>query len=414
MANPYHNYLALNETIDKTKHIIATFTLHVEGEPFDKTAGGVAAESSVGTWTDIGLEEKKIWDTLHAKVIALDESNGTVTIAYPLDLFEPGSIPQLLSSITGNVFGLKEIVGLRLEDLEFPERFVISFPGPALGIDGIRNLTGVKDSPLLGSIIKPKLGLTSVQHAEAAMIVWDNGLHLVKDDENLTNMSFDHFYTRVDEVTKRMKDKHYLNIGNAKVHAFNITASYEEMMKRANYVRDSGANCLMIDVLTAGFSATQGIRNRNYGLMIHGHRAMHAAFTRSRQFGISMLVIAKLARLSGVDSFHTGTVVGKMEGGKEEVVTINNFLRSEWYGLKTVLPTASGGLSPLLIPDLVKILGKDILMTFGGGVHGHPDGSVAGAKAIVQATNAALTGKTLEEASLTHPELKRALEKWKI
>lgn len=411
MANRYIHYLALNEEVDKTKHIIATFTLHVEGEPFDKTAGGVAAESSVGTWTDIGLEEKAIWDKLHAKVIDMDESTGRIVVAYPLDLFEAGSIPQLLSSITGNVFGLKEIVGLRLEDLDFPEVFVKSFPGPALGIDGIRALTGVKDSPLTGSIIKPKLGLTSIRHAEACMEVWGGGVNLVKDDENLANMTFDNFYTRVDEVTSRMKEKNYLEIGNAKVHAFNITASYEEMMKRANYVRDSGANCLMIDVLTAGFAATQGIRNRNYGLMIHGHRAMHAAFTRSRQYGISMLVIAKLARLAGIDSFHTGTVVGKMEGGKEEVVTINNFLRSEWYGLKTTLPTASGGLHPGHIPDLVSILGKDLLMNFGGGIHGHPDGTPAGARAIMQSLKATLAGVPLSEAK-DSPELQRALEKW--
>lgn len=411
MANQYKNYLAINEKADAAKHIIATFTLKVEGEPFDKTAGGVAAESSVGTWTDSGLDEKAIWDKLHAKVIAMDESTGRITVAYPLDLFEAGSIPQLLSSITGNVFGLKEIVGLRLEDLEFPEVFVKAFPGPALGIEGIRNLTGVKDGPLTGSIIKPKLGLTSVRHAEACMEVWDNGVNLVKDDENLANMTFDNFYTRVDEVTRRMKEKNYLEIGNAKVHAFNITASYEEMMKRANYVRDSGANCLMIDVLTAGFAATQGIRNRNYGLMIHGHRAMHAAFTRSRQYGISMLVIAKLARLAGIDSFHTGTVVGKMEGGREEVVTINNFLRSEWYGLKTTLPTASGGLHPGHIPDLVSILGKDLLMNFGGGIHGHPDGTPAGARAIVQSLKATLAGIPLAEAK-DSPELQRALEKW--
>jgi len=411
MANRYTQYLALHEQVDKTKHILATFTLKVEGEPFDKTAGGVAAESSVGTWTDIGLEEKEIWDKLHAKVIEMDESTGRIIVAYPLDLFEAGSIPQLLSSITGNVFGLKEIIGLRLEDLEFPEVFVKSFPGPALGIEGIRALTGVKDAPLTGSIIKPKLGLTSIRHAEACMEVWDNGVNLVKDDENLANMTFDNFYTRVDEVTRRMKEKNYLNIGSAKVHAFNITASYEEMMKRANYVRDSGANCLMIDVLTAGFAATQGIRNRNYGLMIHGHRAMHAAFTRSRQYGISMLVIAKLARLAGIDSFHTGTVVGKMEGGKEEVVTINNFLRSEWYGLKTMLPTASGGLHPGHIPDLVSILGKDLLMNFGGGIHGHPDGTPAGARAIVQSLNATLAGTPLSEAK-DSLELQRALEKW--
>lgn len=409
--NPYSHYLSLQTPVDPTTHIIATFTLSVHGQPYDQTAGGVAAESSVGTWTDIGLEQKTSWENLHAKVISIDEEKGVIKIAYPLDLFEPGNIPQFLSSIAGNIFGLKEVSSLRLTDIDFPEVFVRSFPGPALGIDGIRALTGVTKGPLLGSIIKPKLGLSSAAHAEAAMSVWDQGINLVKDDENLTSMTFNSLYDRVHEVTTRMKEKHYLDIGSAKIHAFNITAQYEEMMKRANAVKDSGANCLMMDVLTAGFSGVQGIRNRNYGLMIHGHRAMHAALTRSHDYGMSMLVIAKLARLAGVDSLHTGTVVGKMDGGKDEVVAINTFLRSPWYGLKTVLPTASGGLHPGHIPDLVAILGTDMLFNFGGGIHGHPDGTPAGAKAVVQALSATLAGKKLSEAT-DAPELQRALEKW--
>lgn len=412
MANPYNTYLSLKESVDPNKHIIATFTLRVTGEPYDKTAGGVAAESSVGTWTDVSTEQKTMWDKLHAKVTDLDEKNGTMTIAYPLDLFEYGNLPQFLSSIAGNIFGLKEVTALRITDIDFPEQYVRSYPGPALGIDGIRDLTGVYNQPLLGSIIKPKLGLSSEQHADAAMAVWDQGINLVKDDENLTSMPYNNFYTRVDEVTHRMKTKGYLRMGQAKIHAFNITASYEEMLKRANYVRDSGANCLMMDVLTAGFSGVQGIRNRNHGLMIHGHRAMHAALTRSHDYGMSMLVIAKLSRLAGVDSLHTGTVVGKMDGGQKEVVAINNFLRSEWYGLKTVLPTASGGLHPGHVPDLYRILGGDMLLNFGGGIHGHPDGSAAGAKAAAQALTATMAGTKLSDA-IDSLELQKALEKWK-
>lgn len=411
MANPYNTYLSLKETVDPASHIIATFTLGVTGEPYDKTAGGVAAESSIGTWTDVSTEQKSMWDKLHAKVTEIDEKNSTMTIAYPLDLFEFGNLPQFLSSIAGNIFGLKEVTTLRLTNIVFPEKYVTSFPGPALGINGVRELTGVYDQPLLGSIIKPKLGLSSAQHADAAISVWDQGINLVKDDENLTSMPYNNFYTRVDEVTHRMKKKGYLRLGQAKIHAFNITASYEEMLKRANYVRDSGANCLMMDVLTAGFSGVQGIRNRNHGLMIHGHRAMHAALTRSHDYGLSMLVIAKLSRLAGVDSLHTGTVVGKMDGGEQEVVAINNFLRSEWYGLKTVLPTASGGLHPGHIPDLYRILGKDMLLNFGGGIHGHPDGSAAGAKAAAQALTATLSGTKLSDA-MDSLELQKALKKW--
>lgn len=411
MANPYKLYLSLHESVDPQTHIVCTFSLGVSGEPFDKTAGGVASESSVGTWTDIGLEIPKIWQELHAKVTHIDEQHGIITIAYPLDLFEANNLPQLLSSIAGNVFGLKEISRLRLLDITFPEAYVRSYPGPALGISGIRDLTGVSTRPLLGSIIKPKLGLSSAQHADAAMAVWDNGINLVKDDENLTSMRFNNFYSRVDEVVSRMSKSRYLRHGSAKIHAFNVTAGYDDMLKRTTYVKEAGANCVMVDVLTAGFSGLSGIRNRNTGLILHGHRAMHAAFTRSQQYGISMLVIAKFARLCGVDSFHTGTVVGKMDGAEQEVVAINAFLRSEWYGLKQVLPTASGGLHPGHIPDLVRILGNDMLFNFGGGIHGHPDGTAAGAKAVVQSLDSVLRGEPIDKTDA--PELTRALGKWK-
>lgn len=413
MPNNYNLYLSIGSKINLTDHILATFKLASEGQPFERTAGGVAAESSVGTWTDVSLTNKISWENLHAKVIEMDEKSGMITVAYPLDLFEKGNIPQLLSSIAGNVFGLIEMESLRLIDIVFPEIYVKSFPGPFHGIDGIRKITGISNRPLLGSIIKPKLGLSSVDHGTAAMQVFNGGLDLVKDDENLTSQTFNNFYNRVDFVTEQMKAKNYLGIeGQEKIYAYNVSASYEEMDKRAQYVVEKGGNCHMVDILTAGFSALCGLRNKNYGKFIHAHRAMHAAFTRSKQYGITMLVLAKLTRLAGADSLHTGTVVGKMEGGKDEVVEINNFLRSDWYGLKTVLPTASGGLFPTLMPDLVNILGTNMLYNFGGGIHGHPDGSLSGAIAIKQAQEAAVSNIPLNEYAKTHKELSRALEKW--
>lgn len=414
MTNPYKSYLSIGESIDKENYIIVTFFLHSEGQPFDRTAGGVAAESSVGTWTDVSLQQNSIWEKLHGKVVEMDQASGFVKIVYPLELFEPGNIPQLLSSIAGNIFGLLEISALRILDIEFPEIYIKSFSGPFLGIEGIRKITGVSDRPLIGSIIKPKLGLSTEEHMNAALNVYEAGVDLVKDDENLTSQTFNNFYKRVEVGTEKMKEAQFLGKGAEKIYAYNITASYDEMMKRAEYVVERRGNCLMIDILTSGFAGVCGIRNKNFGKIIHAHRAMHAAFTRSKQYGISMLVIAKLARLAGVDSLHTGTIVGKMEGGKEEVLAINNFLRSAWYGLKTVLPTASGGLHPGHIPDLYRLLGKDILCNFGGGIHGHPDGSKAGAKAVVQAFDAATKNIPLEEYAKDHPQLMKALEKWSI
>lgn len=414
MANPYRSYLSINEPIDKTKYIIVSFHLESSGQPFDRTAGGVAAESSVGTWTDVSLQQNSIWEKLHGKVVETDQASGFVKIVYPLELFEPGNIPQLLSSIAGNIFGLLEISALRILDIEFPEIYIKSFSGPFLGIEGIRRITGVSDRPLVGSIIKPKLGLSTEEHVNAAMNVYEAGIDLVKDDENLTSQIFNNFYKRVEKGTQRMKKAQLLGRAAEKIYAYNITASYDEMFKRAEYVVEKRGNCLMMDILTCGFAAVTGIRNKNFGKIIHAHRAMHAAFTRSKQYGISMLVIAKLARLSGVDSLHTGTIVGKMEGGKEEVLTINNFLRSDWYGLKTVLPTASGGLHPGHIPDLYKLLGKDVLCNFGGGIHGHPDGSKAGARAVMQAFKATMQNIPLEEYAKDHQELAKALNKWGV
>lgn len=405
---PYLSYLHLQEKINQDKNLIAVYKLKPEKEEdFHETAGGIASESSVGTWTKVSTEIKSVWDRLHARVFEINEDFGLIKIAYSLELFEPGNIPQLLSSVAGNVFGLKEINSLKLLDLLLPEKYVKSFLGPAIGADGIRKITGVYDRPLTGSIIKPKLGLSSIQHFEAAMAVFKGGVDLVKDDENLTNQAFNLFQKRTELILKGLKETGLTN----KIYAFNITGSTKIMNERAKLVKDLGGNCMMIDILTCGFSALQEIRQKNYHLLIHAHRAMHAALTRG-DHGISMLVIAKLARLAGVDTLHTGTVVGKMEGGKEEVLEINEFLQSEWYGLKKVLPVASGGLHPGMVAKLISILGNEVILNFGGGIHGHPSGSQAGAKAVIQAVEAVQKGISLQDYAQDHQELKIALDLW--
>jgi len=412
MNSPYKSFLFLNQTFDPEKHIVATYKLQTD-EDFFIVAGGVAAESSIGTWTFLTTQNKENFNKLCAKVFFADSKTGIIKIAYPLDLFEKGNIPQLLSSIAGNIFGLKEVKKLKLLDLELPKEYVISFPGPALGIDGIKKLTGIKDRPLLGSIIKPKVGLSAKDHTRVAMEVYKGGIDFVKDDENLTDQVFNPFYERVELITNEMKKEKYLQNGDEKIYAFNITAPSEVMKERAEFVKSRDGNCIMIDILTVGFSGVQYIKNQKYGMIIHGHRAMHAALTRDPDSGISMLVLAKIARLVGIDSLHTGTIVGKMEGGEEEVLKINKFLTSDWFGLSKVLPVASGGLSPLSVPNLIKYFGNDVLLNFGGGIHGHPKGSLNGAKAVIEAVEAVKNGETLDKYSENHEDLKIALNHWK-
>jgi ribulose-bisphosphate carboxylase large chain len=239
-------------------------------------------------------------------------------------------------------------------------------------------------------------------------------------------MIFNKFEKRIIETLK-VRDQIEKETGERKFYMPNITAPLTTMIKRADFVIEKGGEYVMVDIITVGFSALQELRDylNDKDVIIHAHRAMHAALTRSKTHGISMLCLAKLMRLIGMDQLHTGTIVGKMEGGKQETLDINqvitesqiyenhvSMLNQNWMNLKPALPVASGGLSPLHIPELLEILGNDIVFQFGGGCHGHPNGTEAGARAIRQALRASLDGIELNEYAKTHEELALALEKW--
>ncbi|NQT49111.1 type III ribulose-bisphosphate carboxylase [Candidatus Kuenenbacteria bacterium] len=402
------------------KEIVVTFYM----EPaiaFNEAAEAVAGESSIGSWTDLSTLKPDVAKKIGAKVFYFNEKQNIVKIAYPLELFELGSIPQFLSSVGGNIFSMKAIKNLRLVDVEFPEKYIKSFQGPALGIEGIRKILKNKDRIILGSIIKPKVGLSAIEHAQVAYDVWKNGIDLVKDDENLTSMVFNKFEERI-KRTLAMRDKVEKETGKIKIYAANVTAPPDIMLERAKYVKSLGGRCVMVDIVSTGLDNVQYLRKQNLGLIIHGHRAGHSTFTRYPKHGITMLVLAKLARLAGIDQLHTGTVVGKMEGSEQEVLSINELLREDWQhyhilrenwsALKPTMPIASGGLHPALLPKLEEILGHDIIANFGGGVHGHKDGSAAGARACAQAAEAIFEKKSLKEQAKFHPELKTALDQW--
>jgi len=383
----------------------------------------LAAESSVGTWTELHTT-KPYMQKLAAKVFSVRGKD--VKVAYPLSLFEPGNIPNLLSSVAGNVFGLGSLKNLRLNDISLPESYVRSFRGPTFGVQGVRKLLRVKKRPLVGTIIKPKLGLRTADHAKVAYDAWVGGCDLVKDDENLSSQAFNPFQKRVIETLK-MRDKAERETGERKMYMANITAETNEMIKRAKFVKSHGGEYVMVDMFTCGFSALQTLRDENLGLVIHAHRAMHAAITRNPKHGISMLVFAKLARLAGVDQIHIGTAVGKMEGGRAEVEELetemekgivmpnakNHVLAQKWYHLKPVLAVCSGGLHPGLVPKLVKMLGNDIVIQMGGGIHWNPRGTKYGAMAARQAVDAVVEGISLKEYAKTHRELKEALDKFR-
>jgi len=393
----------------KTTDVICDFYVEPDGISLIEAAGGVAAESSIGTWTELTTTKPYV-EKLAARVFNIDGNN--FQVAYPIELFEPGNMPNILSSVAGNVFGLRALKNLRLNNIHLPRELVRSFRGPKYGVTGIRRLLNVQDRPLVGTIIKPKLGLKTKDHAKVAYDAWAGGCDIVKDDENLSSQSFNPFDDRI-VATLEMRDRAEEETGEKKVYMANITSETKEMLKRAQFVKDHGGKYMMIDILTCGFSALQTLREQDFDLVIHAHRAGHAAFTKNPKHGISMRVIAKTARIIGVDQLHVGTVVGKMSETKQEVSENCEALRTELNGLKKVLPVASGGLHPGLVPSLMEFFGKDFVIQAGGGIHGHTEGTVSGAKAMRQAVDATMQGVSLKEYSANHKELRVALEIWK-
>jgi ribulose-bisphosphate carboxylase large chain len=389
--------------------LICTFYVEPEGISLKEAVGGVAAESSIGTWTELTTAEPYV-ARLAAHVFSIE--GNAAKIAYPRELFEQGNMPNILSSVAGNVFGLRALRNLRLNDVELPAELVKSFKGPWFGVEGIRKLLKVPVRPLVGTIIKPKLGLKTADHARVAYEAWAGGCDIVKDDENLSSQGFNPFEERVLKTLEN-RDKAEDETGERKVYMANVTAETETMLKRADFVLDHGGEYVMVDILTCGFSALQTLRDQNFKVVIHAHRAGHAAFTKNQKHGISMRVIAKVARVIGVDQLHVGTVVGKMSETREEVLENIDALKAEMSGLKPVLPVASGGLHPRLVPALMETFGKDFVIQAGGGIHGHTAGTFAGATAMRQAVDAVMDGKTLVEYAKSNKELKTALELWK-
>jgi ribulose-bisphosphate carboxylase large chain len=393
----------------KETDVVCSFYVEPEDISMKEAAGGIAAESSVGTWTELTTTKPYV-EELAAHVFSMEGNN--VKIAYPMELFEKGNMPNILSSVAGNVFGLRTLRNLRLNDIYFPNDLVRSFKGPKYGIEGIRKLLRVYDRPLVGTIIKPKLGLKTSDHAKVAYEAWIGGCDIVKDDENLSSQEFNPFEQRLVETLKS-RDKAEKETGEKKVYMVNITSETKEMLKRAESVVKHGGEYAMVDILTCGFSALQTLRDQDFDLILHAHRAGHAAFTKNPKHGISMQVISKIARIIGVDQLHVGTVVGKMFETEEEVTENCKALKEEMGHMKTVLPVASGGLHPALVPALIGFFGKDFVIQAGGGIHGHREGTTSGAKAMRQSVEATLKGVSLDEYAKTHRELELALQTWK-
>ncbi len=419
----YLDFVDLDYT-PSDRELVALFRIEpAERITMREAAGRIASESSIGTWTTLTTmsPEKR---RLMAKAYGI--KGRWVRIAYPPELFEGGNMPQILSSIAGNIFGMKAVRNLRLEDVRWPSGMIRSFRGPQFGIRGVRKIFKIEKRPITATVPKPKVGMSSEEHARAGYEAWMGGIDLLKDDENLSSQRFNQFERRA-KLSFKMRDRAERETGERKGYLINVTAETMEMLRRARLVRKLGGEHVMVDILTAGWAGVQTLREEceELGLAIHAHRAFHAAFTRDPKHGMSMLAVAKIARLVGVDQIHIGTVVGKLESSKEGVLAIQRVITSKnvtgnglilqqrWGTIKPVFPVSSGGLHPGLLPQIISMLGRDIVIQVGGGVWGHPRGGRAGATAVRQAIDAVLDGVSLEKRAESEMELRAALEKWR-
>ncbi|MEM9515198.1 MAG: form I ribulose bisphosphate carboxylase large subunit [Actinomycetota bacterium] len=413
----------------------------------EEAAAAVAAESSTGTWTTVWTDLLTDLDYYKGRAYRIEDVPGDderfyAFVAYPIDLFEEGSIVNVLTSLVGNVFGFKAIRGLRLEDIRFPLHYVMTCGGPPNGIRVERDKLDKYGRPLLGCTIKPKLGLSAKNYGRAVYECLRGGLDFTKDDENVNSQPFMRWRDRFEFVAAAVKQAE-AETGERKGHYLNVTApTVEDMYERAEFAKSLDMPIIMHDYLTAGFSANTSLANwcRRNGMLLHIHRAMHAVIDRNPHHGIHFRVLTKCLRLSGGDHLHSGTVVGKLEGDRQATLGWIDLMRERFvpedrsrgiffdqdFGhMPAMFPVASGGIHVWHVPALVSIFGDDAVMQFGGGTLGHPWGNAAGATANRVAVEACVRarneGRQLElesheimtDAARHSPELAAALETWK-
>ena len=457
--NP-HQQAYVNLNLQNTKngeYLLSVFRL-LPGNSLNilQAASEVAAESSTGTNFKVNTETPFSRE-MNAIVYQVDLEKNLVWIAYPWRLFDRrGNVQNVLTYIVGNVLGIKEVSGLKLLDVWFPPSMLEQFDGPSYTLDDMRKYLNVYDRPILGTIVKPKMGLTSAEYAEVAYDFWVGVGDFVKNDEPQADQDFCPYDKMVKHVKEAM-DKAVRETGKKKVHSFNVSASdFDTMITRCEMIRNSGfepgSYAFLIDGITAGWMAVQTLRRKYPDVFIHFHRAGHGGFTRTENpFGFTVLVLSKFARLAGVSGIHTGTAgVGKMAGSpQEDVVAANNILRfnhqghffnqswatvpendkdvlklveednarhviledDSWRGMKKCCPIISGGLNPTLLNPFIDVMGNtDFITTMGAGCHAHPGGTKVGATALVQACEAYLKKIDIHEYAKDHKELTEAID----
>ena len=409
----------------------ATYLIETPHEPH-KVAEIMAGEQSCGTFTRVHGETDELRERARAVVEAVQELAPAAQPSLPNALLErrgtPGpwrrarirlsfpvanvgaNLPTLASTVSGNLYDLGEVTGLRLESMQLPARYRARFDMPALGLAGTRRLTGVAQGALVGTILKPNVGLSAAATGALVAQLCAAGVDFIKDDEVCADPVHAPLAERVPAVMAAVRE-HQQRTGKQVMVAFNISDEVDAMRRHADLVEREGGSCVMASLNWCGFSALQTLR-RHTPLALHGHRNGYGALSRHPLLGMSFQAYQTLWRLAGVDHMHVHGLQGKFSQADEEVISsAQDCLRPLTEGTDDrVMPAVSSGQWAGTVPATWAALQTDdLLFMSGGGILAHPDGAAAGVRSIRQAWAAARAGIALPEQARQAPELARAL-----
>lgn len=418
------NTYLLPEGINKKDYIIATFFIELDkDEDILKFSEILAIDMSTGTWTPVEGETEEMREKYGAKVLAayeipnyefelpreINERRYVSIFAIPYENIG-SQIPMLLTTIIGNTSVMGRI---KLLDLEFPKKYLSGFSGPKFGLEGIRKILNIPKRPLLNNMIKPCTGFTPELGEKFFYKAAVGGVDIIKDDELLSETSYNKRTRRIKLYMKAEK-RAFQEKGERTLYCVNITDKADRLEKNAIEAIESGANALMVNYLTQGISSLRALsENSSINVPILAHLDFSGVLYANPYGGLSShLVLGKLARLAGADMVIYPIDSGKYKLLDERYRQIAFDLVSDFCNIKRTFPIPSGGVSPKMVPKIIKDLRFDCVISAGGAIHGHPLGATAGARAFRQAIDAVVEDIDVYDYANSHKELKVALEKW--
>lgn len=409
------------------ERISATYFIET---PFDveKAANVLAGEQSSGTFVAIPGETDELKERFAAKVESIELLETVAQPALPgaegYDEYHRAklnvswsvenfgyNLPVMISTLQGNLYELTQFTGLKLMDLDVPDSFAAHFAGPRFGIKGCRQLTQVYDRPLIGTIIKPSIGLAAEQTAALVKTLAEAGIDFVKDDELMSSAANSTFEARVNAVMDVI-NRHADATGKKVMYAFNLSGELDVMLRRYEYLLHAGATCAMVSINTVGLAGVKKICDQG-ALPVHAHRNGWGMLTRHPLLGIDFVAYQKLWRLVGVDQIHVNGIQNKFWESDDSVVRSIEACRRPLLGGFEVLPVVSSGQWGGQAPETYRRTQTvDLLYMAGGGIMAHPSGPAAGVVALKQAWEAAVKGWGVEEAAQFYPEFGKSVEKF--